>query len=351
MEKEKIYNIFNQVAKEASTGKIDAFFIYRFLFATKINGELVYPCLKENVIVPVLTIDNLEAFKDSLVDYINLSLSFYKEETYFKHFDEEDMDTAIKSILTLLWSNASYEDFMNPLAFLQKRKDFFYNKISEYKMDVPSLASNIIIKTRTNGLPAETPYASNITITNGSEKYTLPDVYYGISNNIAYIYGIQSRVANSGLYAKKINRLLYHVNSGFSEESVNDENLKDITPSFVLAANILLRTLRKDGINKVIVNSFLPIRYNNKQLTGEDPFLPDDKKEKYSEDNIDMIQRNMTDKLIRTFRRVAYHHTGIDITSYPMDIDSLMHMTLSESDSCDNELLKETYSEVQNRSR
>lgn len=67
--------------------------------------------------------------------------------------------------------------------------------------------------------------------------------------------------------------------------------------------------------------------------------------EKYN-DNIKMhydIQRNLSDKLIRNFRRLAYHFSSIQISSYPYEIDEFMHLKLNNEYTCNNDLLNELY--------
>ena len=344
MEKESIFKIFEEVAKEASMGKIDAFFTYRILFETMINGEKIYkkPKELEDKVSPVLKINNLEEFKNVLAEYVKVAKEFYKNDMAFNYFDNERI--VVKKIITNIWSNASFEDFINPIKFIEKRIDFMHNKINDVEQEIPFLKSNIKIKSVLKNLSMETPYSLTASLTDGTNEYVLPEVYYGISNGIAYIYGIQSRSRNDNVYAKKIKRLIYHVNEGFNEDIVNDENLKDITPSFVLMANILFGLLKRDGIYNIEVVSLLPIRYNSKLILSEDKELPEFKKDIYNEENINYMQSNMTDKFIRTFRRLAYHHTGLEITSYPMDIDSSMHMTIMDNDICLNELLNETSS-------
>ena len=41
------------------------------------------------------------------------------------------------------------------------------------------------------------------------------------------------------------------------------------------------------------------------------------------------IQRNLSDKLIRNFRRLAYHFNNINILSYPYEVDEMMHFKLN----------------------
>lgn len=53
-----------------------------------------------------------------------------------------------------------------------------------------------------------------------------------------YIYAIQNIPQEKTNYTKKINRALYKVNDGFTDESTAD--LKDTTASFLIVSAILL---------------------------------------------------------------------------------------------------------------
>jgi hypothetical protein len=52
-------------------------------------------------------------------------------------------------------------------------------------------------------------------------------------------------------------------------------------------------------------------------------------KNKWEEEQL-RIQRNVTEKLIRNFRRLDFHFDGLNITAYPQDIDDFMHMKLDD---------------------
>ena len=55
------------------------------------------------------------------------------------------------------------------------------------------------------------------------------------------------------------------------------------------------------------------------------------------------IQKNLTEKFIRTFRRIEYHFSNINIVSYPFEIDDNMYIVNNNNYSSNNELLDEMY--------
>ena len=66
-----------------------------------------------------------------------------------------------------------------------------------------------------------------------------------------------------------------------------------------------------------------------------------------SERNL-LIQSNLTEKFLRIFRRLDYHHDGISILNYPYEAGENMEMYLSSDDNCNNKLIYETYSFLSN---
>ena len=57
----------------------------------------------------------------------------------------------------------------------------------------------------------------------------------------------------------------------------------------------------------------------------------------------DYIQSNLTEKLIRTFRRIVYHFSNINISSYPYELDDYLTLINNGDYNCNNVLLDEIY--------
>lgn len=175
----------------------------------------------------------------------------------------------------------------------------------------------------------------------------------GISNNEAYIYAIQNeKKCNDNDYSKLVNRSLYKIGEGFNSKIDNYDiydigNLKDVTPSFLVAACIAVSILDNFGIDKVIIPSFLIERWNAKKISLE--HIPKRIQDKVDYINIKSnehfkIQTNLTDKLIRTFKRLDYHFSNIKILNEPYDVDSNLRFNIDHgSFICNNNLLQEVY--------
>lgn len=340
---------YNEIVPEASNGVIKSYFNYNITFDTYIkedNKTYKGDDKSNGVITPLLIINNKALFNELLNEYVNISLDFYKESKYLKEIINENIDIR-KNILAMLWSNATYEDFSNPIEFLQRRIDFFntYEDNIDYGyLDI--LNGNLEININKDEIYNETPYEMNIKLVNDNEVFNFPLIKFGISNNKLYIYAIQNRENEKNNYTKKINRILYKANDGFNELKDTPEiygigNLKDISVSFLVVVNICLNYFKSLGIEDVIVSSILIERWNAKRdaITKRYHSNEDVLNDKINEQ--EYIQRNLTEKLLRTFLRLKVHYEDIEVLAYPFELDSNLHLNISDMNKCNNELLNE----------
>lgn len=354
----KITGIFyGQIVPEAASGRIECFFRYNMPFNTNIEGKMIKAKVKEHLFVPTLMIRNQIEFDTLLTEYIEKSLEFY---------NEAELD--VKAMMALLWSNATAEDFQDPITYLKKRIAFMEDKrlietISNMQLiESEILNGYICVALEKCQVVNETPYRIKISLTSyEGEVYELPAIYIGIFENKAYVYALQNDndfKATNG-YQKKIKRLLYRIDEGLdvlneTRENYDFGNLKDVTSSFVLTANILMGILSKMEIEEVIVPSILITRWNAKemavdyraQILGMDP----EETEEFRIEH-ENIQSNLTEKLTRTFLRLCHHHSGINASSYPMEIDSSLHLIINENNYCNNQILAETYNLFKTKQR
>lgn len=320
---------------------------------------------KSEFLIPTLKIDNLNEFLDKLQRYLMYAKEFY-DKNYYDSIDNED-----KTILSLLWSNALSDDFNNPTRFIEERIQFFKDEtLQEFSqpniIGISSILLNSPVRVYIDKEPIyqETPFSFNIELLNENnldEKYYLPKIRFGINNNICTIMAIQHDKKKGNVdtpFTKKIKRFLNKVNQNFEKEDnfdniENPENLTGIVPSFLVSITIFISILKAFNIYDIKIASFLPVRWNAKELK----YLK--KKEIDIAKNIDAkeieeqyqesiefhynIQRNLSDKMIRNFRRIAYHFGNVDIISYPYEYDEFIHVKLNDQYNSNNELLNEIY--------
>jgi len=361
----RVLDIFyNQIIKEATKGRINCYLYFNMPFSTFI-GETneLYKCEFKNsneLLIPTLMIKDKNLFNKLLIEYTNLALEFYNDYNYpeeilnYKMY-ESDKICKEKVILATLWSNATVEDFVNPIGFLEKRISFLKNNLTNIEAGYSeTLKGNIAIKFTKDNLLNETPYQMEITLTNEiNEIYFFPKIKLGIDKNKAYIYAIQNKEQDKTNYVKKVNRNLYKINENFQDD-YEEDNLKDVTPSFVVATNICLSYLKQLDVEEVLVPNILIERWNAKSMAImiksklKKLTLKETKEELDKQNN---IWTNINEKLIRTFKRLNYHHESIKILSEPFLVDSFLHVEIDDYIKCNNPLLEETFNVFEEKTK
>lgn len=370
--------IFLELVKEACSGKVIVDGEeWPYSFNTIIEDKDFYE--NENNL-STLVIKDLDKLIEKLEEYITLELILERKTLKIYSGKEEDR---IKWLISNLFANMTTEDFLNPIAFIDKYMAFLKDKTFDYldegiTVNLPRVKdSELEIKREQNNTSMETPNRITLTLKRKGEELTtfkLPSIYYAVreENNkkVCYIYSVMNK-GNKKLneselkFQKQINRLLYKLNDGVVDseeyyeykealkrkeekeaqgEEVTEEiyypegNISDITNSFLFSLNIFMSLLQKEGIETVKVVTYLPVRYNSRAIAAE----KSPKKKEFQERN-DMIQTNATNKLIRTFRRLAHQNDALEITMYPYEYDEFLTISLRSRDKeLDNMLLEES---------
>lgn len=360
---------YDEIINEASTGRVDCFFMMNLLFSTYLKEENKTIEAKKDddgrYLIPTLVIKNKESFNKLLTEYLTLARTKYDLTKYYEALEFSDIknheQVINKLILTTLWANATYDDFSDSEEFLRKQISFLKdNTFSEYNEPTiigysEMLGGYVEIENISEPILNETPNSLKISLVEPetNEKYTFPLVRYGIKDGKCYIYAVQKNkkfdIDNN--FKKKVNRKLFKIGENFDTkndtyENYKEGNLKDVSASFVVASNIALGLLSSKGINDIVVPSILIERWNAKEKNIVLRSKKEEKPKEYIETNKDEhngIQSNLTEKLLRTFLRIVSHNNTFEVIAYPFDIDSSLHIrTCSELD-CNNSLLNETF--------
>lgn len=360
---------YDEIINEASTGRVDCFFMMNLLFSTYLKEENKTIEAKKDddgrYLIPTLVIKNKENFNKLLTEYLTLARTKYDLTKYYEALEFSDIknheQVINKLILTILWANATYDDFSDSEEFLRKQIAFLKdNTFSEYNEPTiigysEMLGGYVEIENISEPILNETPNSLKISLVEPetNEKYTFPLVRYGIKDDKCYIYAVQKNkkfdIDNN--FKKKVNRKLFKIGENFDTkndtyENYKEGNLKDVSASFVVASNIALGLLSSKGINDIVVPSILIERWNAKEKNIIVRSGREENKEEYIETNKDEhneIQRNLTEKLLRTFLRIISHNNTFEVMSYPFDIDSSLHIRTSPELDCNNSLLNETF--------
>ncbi len=346
------------------------YFPFSIVTDEKKESNLLFNDLRNNDLSfdpPVLIIRDKENFDSLLIEYIKQQFQFLNEEENLRRYlvlcCGESIHNQIKYLLLLVWKNATSEDFIYPQAFLNRRIQFFIPEENRIPLEVPldiNQGLGIVSEIKRQFASLETPYYLDSKIIgynqNGDgESYPLPQISYGISDGVAYLYSIKGkkrpRNENKTSFFKKIDRYLYkandHVQDSLEYQAYKEkkteyypENISDISVSALYSLTIFLKHLERNGITKLVTTSFLPLRYLAKEQALNESislfrFL-------YKEERLEQIKkeelvqltrdiRNQTEKLIRTLRRLSYHFPNLEIISYPFDLDSNLHMKITQA--------------------
>jgi hypothetical protein len=367
-------SLLYEIINEANLGEIvidgDSF---QVAFNTVIfeNGEEIYSNLENNN-YPVLVINDREIFLSKLNEYIGLCIN---KGVRVPNFSKDIERNKVKLMVSYIFANATTEDFINPIALLDRNiqflkddtfayldDDFYTNELGCFQN------SSIKIKNTVQSVFMETPNRINISFTKNIQQTTvehfLPSISYGIAEDsggkVCYIYSIlQPKITKKAneiqeRYDKKISREMYKINAGIADienidyKNYNDqdtyypENISDVSPSAVLSLVVFLALLSRQGITKIKVVPYLPIRFLARDLSigNIDNKVKIDEMQQRNTN----IQKNITDKFIRTFRRVSYHFEKFNINYYPYEINEFMGISLANFDShFNNEILQDVY--------
>jgi hypothetical protein len=316
----RILNTFyNDILKETSAGSVDCLFKFNMCFSTYLceTKKIIPATVKSNnYFIPVLIINNMDEFNKLLVEYVNLAVNFYKDDRYFEELNGETEEEYYKEkmVMTLLWSNASIEDFNHPEEFLRRRIEFIKNEfIENYDLGFSSvLKANIEFTSRKERIFNETPYSICFKAILNDEEYTFPVIRYGICDDIVYVYAIQrdDTLDKENKFAKKVNRSLYKVNEAVDIENLQYPNIMNVTSSFVVALDLFIWLFKNMGFNKFMIVDYLPTRWNAKCLknskNGGNGLTFEER----------MMKENAVKKFENTFYRVKYHNKEFLINSF-----------------------------------
>ncbi|MGE5455738.1 MAG: hypothetical protein ACM3O4_01345 [Ignavibacteriales bacterium] len=369
--------IFNEIINEASKGSI---IIDGDSFPIGFN-TIIYEESKrafDNVVdnsFPVLVIKNMNLFIIKLKEYIH---NYLLKERKFPSFSKDVEKNRIKLLITYLFANATTEDFINPIRLIDRNIAFLNDETFEYLSDGINIKlngsfnnSSLEIKKIEQSPFMETSKRIDFSIVNGSNKFILPSITYGIETNSnnekeCYIYTLlhpktkQEETEEQVRYAKKVSRELYKLNAGVYESESEEykqykngesdyypENISDISPSALLSLTIFLSLLSKENITNIRAVPYLPVRFLSREIFAKNI---EDKERAMTlfERNIE-LQKNITDKFIRTFKRANFHLHGLNINAFPYEISEYMEMKLDNINDIENDILNDVFNSTLNQ--
>lgn len=347
---------------------------------------------------PILMINNKKQLLNTLEKYI---LEVDKTNNYFSDCEYNEKIKAYMSFVwnnAIYEDFASPTTYLKKqIDFLQNSKfelgEFIYATNIDFSSVINAKnksavnllnGSDIVVCVKRQGIKQETPFVFEVKIKkeiDGVEcAYHLPSISYGISNEECYIYAVQEpKQDRDNSFAKSVNRIFYALNSEVSEKETNEynelkregvseyshyninqdgdiiydyfpENISDVSPSAVIALTIFLDSLLVYKIDRVKVVSCLPVRYYGKELfylkkhaykVNKDNMTKEEADKlllEYKKEHL-RIQKNLSEKLIRNFRRIEHHYNSSLILREPLEMDEYLHFRFSEFTNSNNLLL------------
>ena len=324
--------------------------------------------LKEEIFndrnMSTLVIKNEKIFFEVLQEYIYYCFELNRKT--LKIYNDE-YDNKIKMLIAYLFINFSTEDFLDPVNAIRRHIDYMLDSTFDYLDEgcVVSLGktfgdSDIYLQRHPQSIMMETPWKMEVSICKWVDDQMLScplaDVSYGIreenKEKVCYVYSMMKPKEKGEssdrekIFRKRLNRELYKLNDGVLEQESEEfkkykngesrdyqENVTDVTQSFVLSLSIFVTLLQKEGISKIKVVPYLPVRFLGRKIAAYN--VTDEAIREELNDRNKRIQDNCTNKFMRTFRRVAYHMgDDLEVYSMPYEMDEYMTFIL-KSKSCE----------------
>lgn len=290
------------VSINASEGKWD----YYMKFLTKIQSSK----LNKNRGI-VFNIPNWQDFVYQVKKYLDASEEFYAQDQEYLGLD--DYEFTQKRILDL-FVNVSPADCDNLNKYVKTRTKMFQSHVDCTIKNIGELDNYDICasisKNQQSRASFEAPYTFTPFFVNENfEPFILPSVVFGVVDDKIHLMAIQNlqRKKQDYPFAKKMDRMLRKVNSGFDEKTLAEEDkfLANVSPNALVTLSIFAQYMQDQGLTKVVAPSYLPIRYSNKTENIEQNKRFSVIDEELAK--VDQIQYNMTNKLINTLYRFAEH--------------------------------------------
>ena len=339
--------------RQAAEGKVK---VNDEIYNVAFNTKIVYPDgrvyqTNGNDSYPTLYINNYPLFKSKLADL--LLLQNYRTNNYYRRLQDK-----MRFLIAYSFANATFDDFANPLSYLDRTMAFIKNTtLTETNeivdlTDTPIEADEVLIQNQKQSIYMETPNKMTFTLHgffNDEEYvYRLPEISYGIceenGEKVCYIYSslnpekLQYDNDEMGHIYKKLQRSFYKVNKTVSEEP----DLLNLSPSSIISMSLFLGLLEKEGIRQFKVIDYLPVRYNSRDIIAQElkKFT-----EKLQERN-DHIQTNATNKFTSIFVRMTSHLPNLTLKGELGD--GIMRFQLDPSEGENDDLVNQLYNKGKN---
>lgn len=337
--------------------------------------------------IPVVIVNDYKSFFDNLSKLFSIYVDEYFKRTTYKRFPKAEKEYFLEDI----WVRATPEDFQNPEEFLRRQIEMEENSIFDEYLEeqrigpLDFLDNNILCaKNGYTGIHEEMGKEMQFTIYDKvfydmdlprKPCVTLPLVRYGIYEKngklVCRIGSIQNKelmkepVVSEEALSKKFERVKYKANEGTTKEEQEQVETKKL-----LSLALFINMLHEKNITEIEVPSFYVLDYNYHIKFGS--ILDNDLKTLWTMYDIrkynyeyrqqkeyagrvigkeDLISKIKSEKFLSTIMRILKHYPNGNITGYPGDGDSMLHLSMpviKNEDEINGTIFKKLYSLQEN---
>ncbi|MDR0398069.1 MAG: hypothetical protein LBH36_02705 [Candidatus Nomurabacteria bacterium] len=312
-------------------------------------------------VVPTLRITDIAKMSHAIDSFL-AACSQYQNLLWVKSRMNHSPEQIKKNLLTQIWFNATEADFANPEDFINRQERFVRDdKLDDYNRQhlsapIPSLENCRLSTVRAEQSGSnESPYMLNFALNSETATYNLPSIRYATDGDAAYIFSIQKpknidQTDEDRLLAKKLNRRFFKLNKGVLDAESDEfkeyqrlrsddaligdepypENISDVTPASLISLLSTLDAMKSKGIITIKVPYFCPLRYQAHARLGLE--------------EQERIQDNVSNKFLRTFRRLAFHFDSIKMSN--IDKSGYTEIDIYALDIGNSDILNEVISAI-----
>ncbi len=275
---------------------------------------------------PVIEINDINKFKKSMFEFVK---AYCNKSIYwaYPNLAENWKEEAQYAMLTM-WTDATRQDFENPVAFIDRYKAFLTEdqwsdlQTKQKIKDIDDL--ELYKEVRESTEERETPYGFKVYAVNKEgRKYYFPTVYFGISDGKAYIYAVH----NTDRMEKET---LPEALIGFRNEIKG----RGSDPFAIYSLLSFMQEAKKRGIKHIVIPDDFILQYTSKNkieenyinaitgnLTEEEKKTKIQKMREEKDDSLEKQQSGSMKNRINTVEVIRrYFTTGIEQIEIPGEV-------------------------------
>lgn len=258
---------------------------------------------------PVVVIQDLEALKNALTNYVHALNEFYAEHNNLEYYHD------LSFFMNTLFLNMTCSDAKDLVSYIERRTVFFkdthFTGYQEPTLFLREENVEYYVQKSIEAPGLESPFTLVFSMKVDGKFYPLPLVRYAFDeNDVCHLFAVQfgrgrKYIVDEESYKKVVNK----INSGIHK-------YRNVSPGFVLSFRLFLLLLEQCNVSQIKAPDFLFGRYKN--YFGSQTTVKSD-----------AILSRILNGFLLLIQRMEYQFKGFKITAYPNDIDSYTHIQLN----------------------